>query len=53
MEMDTALRLGVFFGNSPEFWLNLQMEHDLRKARRDKLPEKIDKEIHRKAAEVC
>jgi addiction module HigA family antidote len=30
---DTALRLGRFFGNSPEFWLNLQQTHDLSKAR--------------------
>ncbi|MGP8174121.1 MAG: HigA family addiction module antitoxin [Terracidiphilus sp.] len=30
---DTALRLGRFFGNSPEFWLNLQQMHDLSKAR--------------------
>jgi addiction module HigA family antidote len=21
---DTALRLGLYFGNSPEFWMNLQ-----------------------------
>jgi addiction module HigA family antidote len=27
---DTALRLGHFFGTSPEFWLNLQSLHDLR-----------------------
>ena len=27
---DTALRLGHFFGNSPQFWLNLQTLHDLR-----------------------
>jgi addiction module HigA family antidote len=27
---DTALRLGHFFGNSPQFWLNLQALHDLR-----------------------
>lgn len=27
---DTALRLGHWFGNSPEFWLNLQSAHDLR-----------------------
>ena len=26
---DTALRLGLYFGNSPEFWLNLQDSHDL------------------------
>lgn len=25
-----ALRLGRLFGNSPEFWLNLQRDHDLR-----------------------
>jgi addiction module HigA family antidote len=26
---DTALRLGRFFGNSPQFWLGLQMDYDL------------------------
>lgn len=26
---DTALRLGKFFGNSAQFWLNLQMKYDL------------------------
>ena len=30
---DTALRLARFFGNSPEFWLNLQQMHDLSKTR--------------------
>jgi addiction module HigA family antidote len=30
---DTALRLARFFGNSPEFWLNLQQMHDLSEAR--------------------
>jgi addiction module HigA family antidote len=30
---DTALRLARFFGNSPEFWLNLQQTHDLSKAK--------------------
>ncbi len=29
---DTALRLGHFFGTSPEFWLNLQSLYDLRMA---------------------
>ena len=29
---DTALRLGHFFGTSPEFWLNLQALYDLRLA---------------------
>jgi addiction module HigA family antidote len=31
---DTALRLGKYFGTTPEFWLNLQNEYDLRKERR-------------------
>ncbi len=30
---DTALRFGKFFGNTPDFWLGLQMEFDLRKQR--------------------
>jgi addiction module HigA family antidote len=30
---ETALRLGRFFGTSPEFWLNMQLSHDLTKAR--------------------
>ena len=34
---DTALRLGLYFGNSPEFWLNLQTHYDLKMARK-KLP---------------
>ena len=29
---DTALRLGHFFGTSPEFWLNLQKIYELRVA---------------------
>ena len=29
---DMALRLGKLFGNSPEFWLNLQSAYDLSKA---------------------
>ena len=31
---DTALRLGLYFGNSAEFWLNLQTHYDLKMARR-------------------
>lgn len=30
---ETALRLSRYFGNSPEFWLNLQQLHDLTKTR--------------------
>ncbi|MGH2670955.1 MAG: HigA family addiction module antitoxin [bacterium] len=29
---DTALRLGKYFGVSPELWLNLQVDYDLRAA---------------------
>src|ERR1700674_3170341 len=32
---DTALRLARYFGNSPEFWLNLQAAHDLRTTERE------------------
>ena len=31
---DTALRLGRYFNMSPEFWLGLQMDYDLRLAQR-------------------
>lgn len=36
---DTALRLGLYFGNSPEFWLNLQSHYDLKMARRNLKPD--------------
>jgi addiction module HigA family antidote len=36
---DTALRLGIYFGNSPEFWMNLQTHYDLKMARRNLKPE--------------
>ena len=29
---DTALRLSRYFGTTPQFWLNLQMNHDLSRA---------------------
>ncbi len=30
---DTALRLGHWFGMEPQFWMNLQSQHDLALAR--------------------
>lgn len=33
--IDTALRLGIVFGTSAEFWLNLQQNYSLAIARRD------------------
>ena len=32
---DSALRLAHWFGNAPEFWMNLQIQHDLRVAARE------------------
>jgi len=29
---DIALRLGKYFGTTPQFWLNLQTDYDLRRA---------------------
>ena len=29
---DTALRLARFFDTTPDFWMNLQLRHDLREA---------------------
>src|SRR6185503_21094178 len=38
---NTALRLSLYFGNSPEFWMNLQAHHDLKVARRGLSPKQI------------
>ena len=45
---DTALRLGHWFGTSPQFWLNLQQLYELRRAEADvgeqiaRLPRRAD-----------
>ena len=33
LTVDTALRLSTLFGNTPEFWMNLQRSYDLARAR--------------------
>ncbi len=33
---DTAVRLGRYFGNSPQFWLDLQSQYDIAVIERDK-----------------
>ena len=38
---NTALRLSLYFGNSPEFWMSLQSHYDLKMARSDLKPEDI------------
>ena len=42
---DTALRLGRFFGISPQFWLNLQTRYDL-EITQDLLENRLDEEVH-------
>jgi len=49
---DTELRFSVYFGTSPEFWINLQTRYDLKIAKQNLLP-KIERRIRpveRKAA---
>jgi len=41
---DTALRLGRYFGISPQFWLNLQTRFDL-EVTEDLLAERLEKEV--------
>jgi len=33
---DTAVRLGRYFGNNPQFWLDLQSQYDIAVIERDK-----------------
>ena len=42
---DTALRLGRYFGVSPQFWLNLQSHFDLEKEQ-DRLGSRLEQEVH-------
>ncbi len=41
---DTALRLARYFGNSPQFWLGLQMDYDLDVAS-DALGSRLEREV--------
>jgi addiction module HigA family antidote len=36
---DTALRLGRYFGTTPQFWMNLQANYDLEMAQDSRGPE--------------
>lgn len=45
---DTALRLGKYFGVSPEVWLDLQSDYDLRVLQRTTWP-KIESKIRVRA----
>ena len=46
---DTALRLARFFGTSPEVWLGLQAEYDLRVAKQT-IGKEIEQRVHPFAA---
>ncbi len=41
---DTALRISLFFGTTPEFWLNLQTSYDLKVAR-ESVGKKVEQEV--------
>ena len=42
---DTALRLGRYFGNNPQFWIDLQGQYDIALAERES-GEDIRKHVH-------
>jgi antitoxin HigA-1 len=44
VSVETAMRLGRYFGQSPRFWLNLQMIYDLKLAE-DAVGATIDSEV--------
>jgi addiction module HigA family antidote len=46
---DTALRLSRFFGNSAQFWMNLQTRYELESAR-ESSASSIDREVRPHAA---
>ena len=47
---DTAIRLGLYFGLSPQFWMNLQSQYDLQLTERDHGKEILSRVIRLKAA---
>ena len=47
---DTALRCARFFGNSADFWMNLQTQYDLEIAKKELGPQ-IAREVQRAAAD--
>jgi addiction module HigA family antidote len=47
---DTALRLALYFGNSPEFWMNLQAHYDLKIAQQSLSPQEVERIKAQRAA---
>jgi len=48
---DTALRLARYFGTSPDLWVGLQMEHDLRLARAE-LEAEVERDVQPRLAAI-
>lgn len=44
---DTAFRLGVYFGTTPDFWMNMQTAYEMAVAKRDLVP-RIHREVSRR-----
>ena len=49
LSSDTALRLSIYFGTTPNFWINLQAQYDLEVANRT-LRKRIEREVSPRAA---
>ena len=49
---DTALRLGRFFGMSPQFWLNLQNRYEF-EITEDLFSDRLDKEVRALKADAA
>ena len=43
---DTAVRLGLYFGNRPQFWLSLQGQYDIARIERQR-GSTIDRQVRR------
>jgi addiction module HigA family antidote len=47
---DTAVRLALYFGNAPEFWMNLQAHYDLKIAQQGLSPQEVERIKAQRAA---
>ena len=45
MTPDTAMRLSIYFGTTPQFWMNLQAAHDLA-VTEDRELQRIKRDVH-------
>ena len=45
--------MSLYFGNSPEFWMNLQTHYDLKRARKNLKPDDAKRFKARRAAYDC